>query len=90
MMESDFCLSNKIDCFGELKEYENIISVNDIKKFIKLLKEEINSKEVWRVINGKLSQEVKDAFREGEEIGLKNKRKQDLEIINKLAGDKLI
>ena len=87
-MKGNFNLSDKI------AEHQNIdlnwIDVEDVKEFVKLLKKEINSQEVFRVINGELSKEIKDAFREGEEIGLKNKRKQDLEIIDKLVGDKLL
>lgn len=61
----------------------------DIKEFIRLLKEKIKKREVFKVVNGNLDKQRIEDFKEGEDAGKIAEKNLVLEIIEELAGEKL-
>jgi hypothetical protein len=59
------------------------------KEALERLREEINTRDVWRVVNGKAPKELIKAFNEGETIGKESRKKLDLEILDKFEKEVL-
>ena len=85
-MSEEFNLSDKIVKVGNVKTYVPNIELNDVKEFIRLLKEEIliTEKQYTQSLNKNIHKKTKYHYILfiKELIYLKNK-------LNKLAGDKL-
>lgn len=101
MKQKEFNLSDKVFEKEIEVEYQDsdhthtdwakydLLFLDDVKEFIRLLKKNIKEQTKWRVIRGDVDDQRKADFIEGEETGIENTKEMFLEFIDKLAGDKL-
>lgn len=91
-LSGEFCLSNKIQRIIkediEDDKFYTVIFRDDVREFVKILRDKIKGHSSFRVVDGRADkQRIKD-FTEGENIGREMERELVLKILNKLLGEK--